>query len=193
MVWKITNNSALICTSWSAPLCSVGRQANQEERGWDPNSHGCGAVSLLSWGDAPCPTGTVWGQGAVGASGGLPTPLAARWAGAACCSLARTWTRAPAPVPPLPWSCGSQSRAFRNRSGQVMINYWWVCHPNCTLSSDHSQPFVWQRRPYKIFIHHLASLALSFFSRNIIALDAFLHFPKIFFLQRFEESGMRSP
>lgn len=29
-------------------------------------------------------------------------------------------------------------------------------------------------------MHHLASLALSFFSRNIIALDAFLNFPKIF-------------
>lgn len=29
-------------------------------------------------------------------------------------------------------------------------------------------------------MHHLASLALFFFSRNIIALDAFLKFPKIF-------------
>lgn len=84
-------------------------------------------------------------------------------------------------VPQLPQSRSSQSRAFRNRSGQVVINYWWVCHPNCALSSDHSQPFVWQRMPYKIFMHHLASLALSFFSRNIIALDAFFHFPKVFF------------
>lgn len=187
MVWKITNNSALICTSLSTPLCSVGRQADQEERGWDPNSHGCSAVSPPRWGDAPCPAGTAWGRGAAGGSGGLPTPLAASWVGAAPCSPARMRTRAPAPVPPLPRSRSSQSRAFRNRSGQVVINYWRVCHPNCTLSSDHSQPFVWQWMPYKIFMHRLASLALSFFSRNIIALDAFLHFPKIFFLQRFEE------
>lgn len=29
-------------------------------------------------------------------------------------------------------------------------------------------------------MHHLASLALSFFSSNTIALDAFINFPKIF-------------
>lgn len=93
-----------------------------------------------------------------------------------------------AQVPLVSQSCCSQPLALRNRSRQVVINYWWVCHPNCALSSDHSQPFVWQRMPYKIFMHHLASLSLSFFSRNIIALDAFRHFPKIFFSKGLKEA-----
>lgn len=37
-------------------------------------------------------------------------------------------------------------------------------------------------------MHHLASLALSFFSGNIIVLDAFLNLPKIFVSKRLKEA-----
>lgn len=125
------------------------------------------------WGRRPCVKVLSWMRWLRNA-----TPL---WHGHVC-----AW------VPLLSHSRCSQLLAFRDRSGQVVINYWWVCHPNCALSSDHTQPFVWQRMPYKIFMHHLASLALSFFSRNIIALDAFPHFPKIFSLEIWWEQCMKS-